>query len=438
MCQCPEHRDGALEGANASVPAKPTRRRFVQSTAAALGAAALPLRLPAEARAAIPKRRSLSNPVFVVLFQRGGADCLQLFAPTGDPNYAVLRPTVGIGAPGSSNPVQGLFMNSLFSMHPSMSGIHALYGAAQSRLAVVHATGYLPYHRSHFESQDLMETGSFAGLASDGWINRHLQATAGSSSAPVRALALRQSLPRSMDGPFPCFAVNSVADLAFQGSLPDVRQTLEYIVDVTPTSSMSPERQGFYTGMTDAFDLIDLFAGIDPSSYVPQNGAAYPATDLGNRMKELAQVIRADLGIEIFQVDQGGWDHHTNLPANVPVYAGDLSAALSAFIQDLGPLMNDVVFMAYSEFGREAGQNGSGGSDHGAGGSIIVAGGNVLGGQVHGVWPGISTAQLAQGRFLMPANDYRNVIVEILQDHLGGTVPQTVFSNWTYAPLGLI
>jgi uncharacterized protein (DUF1501 family) len=305
-------------------------------------------------------------------------------------------------------------------------------------MGVVHALGHLPYHRSHFESQDLFETGYFGGLFPDGWINRHLRATDTPTAPPVRGLAIRSSLPRSMDGPYPCFAVASVADLQFTAAQPDVRTTLESIVSTTATSGMSPARQGLYSGMVSSFDLIDHFAGVNPATYVPQNGASYPSTSIGNGLRQIAQVIRADLGVEVFQVDQTGWDHHTGLVASVPIYAGALDAAVSAFVQDLGALMDDVVVLVMTEFGREVRQNGSAGSDHGAGGAMLVIGGSVNGGQVHGAWPGLATSALAEGRFLQPLNDFRRVILEVLVDHMGGTDPQIVFPNFSYVPLGVL
>ncbi|MSR75227.1 MAG: DUF1501 domain-containing protein [Planctomycetes bacterium] len=414
------------------------RRTALKVSLAAVGAAALAPRLPAEAivRPRMPASR-LPGRATVVVFERGGWDALQLFAPTGDANYALKRPTTAIGAPGSGAAVTGLAMNSLFSMHPSMPGLHSLWTQPASRLAVVHALGYTPYHRSHFESQDLFETGQFGVVNADGWINRHLQATTGISTAPVRALALMNSLPRSMDGVFPCFAFSSLESLQFQATQPDLRAYLETIVDYTPTVGLSAARAGSYAGMKSTFDLIDMFSGINPATYVPQNGAVYPNTAMGSSFEQTAMILRGNLGVEFIQIDQGGWDHHADLFANIPTYAGALNGALSAFVQDMGADMADVAVLCMSEFGREVSENGSNGTDHGVGGAMMIAGGSVLGGQVHGAWPGLATSALAEGRFLAPANDFRQVILELLMDHMGGTVPSTVFPSMTYAPLGV-
>lgn len=415
------------------------RRTAVKISLAAVGAAAILPRLPAEAIARVkaPAAR-LPNRATVVVFERGGWDALQLFAPTGDPNYALKRPTTAIGAPGSAAAVVGLPMNATFSMHPALPGLHARWSQPLSRLAVVHALGYTPYHRSHFESQDLFETGQFGVVNADGWINRHLQATAAISTAPVRALALMNARPRSMDGAFPCFAFSSIEALQFQATQPDVRQYLEAIVDYTPTAGFSAARVGSYSGMKSSFDLIDLFSGINPQTYAPQNGAVYPNSAIAQSFRQAAMILRGNLGVEFIQIDQDGWDHHTDLVGNIPTYAGALDGALNAFMQDMGADMADVVVLCMSEFGREVAENASNGTDHGAGGAMLLAGGAVQGGQVHGAWPGLATSALAEGRFLAPVNDYRQVILETLIDHMGGTVPSAVFPSMNYAPLGVL
>lgn len=412
---------------------EPTRRTFLQASVAA-GAAAwtVPSALagPAGSRRATPK-------VTVVVFQRGGADHLNLYAPTGDSHYATLRPTIGIAPPGSPAGTVGLAMDATFAMHPGMAGVHAAFTAPASRVAVVHAVGYQPYNRSHFVSQDLYETALQTTTTFDGWINRHLQVTSSPTQAPVRALAIRGSLPVSMYGAWPCYAVASTQDLVFGGAA-DVRLFLETIVDATATAGMSAPQQLAYRSAQDTFDLIDLFAGLDPLHYVPANGALYPSGALGKALRETAEVIKAGLGVEFFAVDHNGWDHHHNLEASIAPLATELSAAITAFFTDLGALGADVVLVTMSEFGREAQQNGSSGTDHGVGGAMLVCGGAVHGGLVHGVWPGLAPAALQDGRFLAPANDYRDVLREILVQHMGGTDPTVVFPGRVYQPIGVL
>jgi uncharacterized protein (DUF1501 family) len=186
-----------------------------------------------------------------------------------------------------------------------------------------------------------------------------------------------------------------------------------------------------------SFDLIDHFAGLDPANYVPANGAVYPTTSLGRSLREAAELIKAGLGVEFIAVDQGGWDHHSALLTRIPTYATDLDQAITALFTDLGALGDHVVVVTMSEFGREVRENGSGGTDHGVGGAMIVAGGGVSGGQVHGSWPGLAANALADGRFLAPSNDFRDVLLEILERHMGGTAQYDVFPGHGYAPLGI-
>lgn len=417
----------------------PTRRSFLQSSALA-GAAAISV--PATAKAATPRARGGNGPggngkVCVVLFQRGGSDFLNLYAPVGDPNYAVKRPTIGLLPPGSPSGTVGLAMSPIFAMHPNMAGIHAAFTAPNSRCAVVHAVGYQPPNRSHFVSQDLYETGMMLNTTGDGWINRHLQVTSSPTNAPVRALALSGALPRALYGAYPCYNVASTQDLVFAGSAAE-RQLLEAVVENTVTTGMPTTLRNAYQGGVDAFGLIDLFAPLSPTTYAPANGAVYPTSTLGKGLKEIAEVIKAGLGIEFFTVDQGGWDHHHSLVNNIAPLATDLNNSITAFFQDLGALASEVVLVAMSEFGREVQQNGSNGTDHGVGGAMLVMGGQVQGGAVRGVWPTLANNALDSGRFLAASNDFRDVLREVLMNHMGGTDPNVVFPGRVYQPLGVV
>ncbi|MCB1280807.1 MAG: DUF1501 domain-containing protein, partial [Salinibacterium sp.] len=271
----------------------------------------------------------------------------------------------------------------------------------------------------------------------DGWLNRHLK-TGTSPQDAVRALALTKTLPRIMAGSSPAYAVDSISDMAFVATAPDARAILEHMLEKSRHEVEGRPIAGVQHGIGDALELIDFFSGVDPTSYLPFNGAVYPTSDLGGRLQEIAQLIRADLGIEFFHADTGGWDHHTSLDTNIATFGGGLDAALSAFLQDLGAMMGSVVVLVMSEFGRESALNGSGGVDHGVGGGMLVMGGSCQGGQVHGTWPGLAPAALEDGRFLAPANDFRDVVLEVLDSHMGGVVPAEVFPGHNYNPLGIM
>jgi len=409
-----------------------TRRTVLQAGALATGA--LALNQPLSAGSA-PKRRG-NTKVTVVLFQHGGADHLNLYAPTGDSNYPLLRPTSAIGAPGSSAAVVGLGMDPMFSMHPNMVGTHAAFTAHQSECAIVHAVGYSPYSRSHFASQDLYET-ALAGVFNGGWINRHLQATATSQDAPVRALALRGDLPMSLRGDYPCYAVSSTEQLVYNGP-PAARVFLDKLAHGTEISRMLPEQRAAYQAQRDSFAMLDMFSVLDPGNYVPSNGAAYPSGHVGESLRQIAEVIKADLGVEFFALEHHGWDHHSDLVMRIDGHSSNFDGSISAFFDDLGALAQDVVLVTMSEFGRTAAENGSGGTDHGVGGAMLVRGGGVNGGQVYGAWPGLQPAQLAGGHSLAATTDFRDVLREILDVHMGGTDPAVTFPAHVHQPVGVM
>jgi len=410
-----------------------TRRTVLQAGALATGALAMPGSLAA--RSALTRPRS-GTKVTVVLFQNGGADHLNIYAPTGDANYSAMRPTIGIGAPGSAAAVIGLPMDALFTMHPAMVGTHDAYSAQQSTCAVVHACGYLPYSRSHFLSQDLYET-ALAGVTQGGLINRHLVATASAQDPRVRALALTSSLPMAMTGPYPCYSVSSTEELVYQGPA-DAKLYLDKLAHGTDISRMLPEQQVSYLAQRDTFAMLDMFSVLDPVNYAPANGAAYPVNHVGRTLRQIAEVIKADLGVEFFALEQHAWDHHSDLVVRLGGNAGDLDAAVTAFFDDLGALAQDIVLVTMSEFGRTAAENGSGGTDHGVDGAMMVRGGAVNGGQVHGAWPGLAPGALAGGHSLASSNDFRDVLREVLDVHMGGTDPSAVFPGRIYQPIGVM
>jgi uncharacterized protein (DUF1501 family) len=408
-----------------------TRRSVLQAGALATGALALNQPLAA---AATPRRRG-STKVTVVLFQHGGADHLNLYAPTGDLSYATLRPTTAIGAPGSSNPVVGRYMDPMFSMHPVMTGTHQAFSAHQSDCAIVHAVGYSPFSRSHFASMDLYET-ALAGVQSGGWINRHLQATASLRDVQVRALALMPSLPMSMTGDYTCYAVSSTAELV---STPNTGKLfLDKIVHGTAIQQMLPEQRATYQAQRDSFALFDTFSVLDPANYTPANGATYPSTHIGHKLRQIAEVIKADLGVEFFGLEHHGWDHHSDLVMRIEGHATNLDQSVTAFFDDLGQLADDVILVTMSEFGRTAAENGSGGTDHGVGGAMMLRGGAVQGGQVYGNWPGLAPSQLLDGHSLAATTDFRDVLREILDTHMGGTDPSATFPGHIYQPVGAL
>jgi len=368
--------------------------------------------------------------VLVAIFQRGAVDGLSMVVPFNDANYQALRGSIKIAPPGASGGAVDL--DGTFGLHPALAPLKSIYDAGS--LALVHACGSPDSTRSHFEAQDYMETGTPGSPVPDGWLNRYLVAT----NANFPGIALAGSMPRSFSGSGPAIAVSSLESL---------------VVPSDPAAGLlRATRLEMHQGRTDiigttgqaAIAAMDAATYLDPANYQPAGGAQYPQTDFGNRMKNIAQLIKADIGLELAFTEIGGWDTHNNQGGATGDLAGNLdefSRGLAAFHQDLGDRMADVCLLTMSEFGRTVAENGSGGSDHGHGTAMLVLGGTVSGGRVYGAWPGLAPEQLYQGRDLAVTTDFRTLFGEIVEKHLGNSNVGAVFPGFHYDPasaLGVI
>lgn len=401
-----------------------TRRRLLQGgllLGTSLGMA--PKLLLRPALAAGPHR------VLVSIFQRGAVDGLSMFVPYGDPTYLSLRQETAIPSPSQNG--GALALDSIFGLHPAMASLLPAWDAGE--LAVVHACGSPDPTRSHFDAQDFMETGLPGMLgAADGWLNRHLQATTGSPS--LRAVSVTSTTPRILSGPADIYAANTLTELNLgrgqEGEI--VRQAIH---------KMYGAREDFL-GKTvqETLANYEIFTALGEQGYTPQNGAVYPQSMLGRQLREVAQVLRAEVGLEIAFLSCGGWDTHANqgsTQGNLADRLRELADSIAAFRQDLGDEMADVCLLTMSEFGRTAAQNGSGGTDHGHGTAMIALGGTVAGG-VHGGWPGLAPDDLYHGRDLAVTTDFRDLFAEIVREHLGNPALDIVFPGHSYNPPGVI
>ncbi|HEV2386039.1 MAG TPA: DUF1501 domain-containing protein [Candidatus Acidoferrales bacterium] len=394
-----------------------TRRVFLKNTGIAIfGITAMPTFLR-KAMAATP---GPGKKVLVVLFQRGAVDGLNVVVPYAEANYYQLRPTIAIPRPGASD-IHGaaIDLDGFFGLHPSLAPLEPLY--RQGSLAVVHATGSPDPSRSHFDAQDYMESGT-PGVKSteDGWLNRAIQQQPRPNAPPLRAVAISPNLPVTLRGEAPAIA------------LPDLRQFKLF----GPPQLVETNFEAMYSGAVDdvmrgvgheTFEAVDTLKKLDPGNYQPANGAEYPKGRFGQSLQEIAQLIKADVGMEVAFLDSGGWDNHVNEGGVVGQLGNllrDLGQGLAAFAADMGPRMQDVVFVSMSEFGRTAHENGNRGTDHGHGNYMFVMGGPVKGGKVYGRWPGLAPDRLNQDRDLKVTTDYRAILSEILTRHLGcGNLP---------------
>jgi len=394
-----------------------SRRIFLRNAALAMvGVGTAPVWLERALYAeGAPSRR---KKILVAIFQRGAADGLNIVVPHSEQAYYDMRPTIAIPRPGSG-PNAAIDLDGRFGLHPALASFKPLFD--QKHLAIVHAAGSPDPTRSHFDAQDYMESGT-PGLkaTSSGWLNRSLPQTSATVS-PVRALSMGATLPRTMQGPVPAIAVESIAN--FQ------------VKDAAAAKAF----ESLYSGSSDrilngagreTFEAAALLQSIQKTAYQPAPGAAYPTSRFGDNMRQIAQLIKSDVGVEVAFADIGGWDHHVNEAPLLANLLRDFGQTLAAFHQDLGDRMEDVVLVTMSEFGRTAKENGTRGTDHGHANCMFVMGGTVQGGKVHGQWPGLAQEQLYEARDLDITTDFRAVLGDLVTQHLGNKSLQMIFPNY--------
>ncbi len=360
----------------------------------------------------------------MAIFQRGAADGLNTVVPFAEKRYAELRPVIGVASPGKPN--GAIDLDGRFGLHPQLAPLKALWDKEQ--LAIVEAAGSPDPTRSHFDAQDYMESGT-PGVKGDGWLNRALGPRTGETS-PLRAISMGAQLPRTLRGDRSAIAV---ADMQQYRMNDDTASILESMY------ATSKDKQLEGAGK-DAFAAMKMIRTLSSGVYTPANGAQYVAGgELGRSLQQVARLIKADAGVEAAFAEIGGWDHHQNEPQQMSNLLRQFASALSAFCQDMGDRMEDIVIVTMSEFGRTAQENGDSGTDHGHGGLMMVLGGPVRGGKVYGKWPGLEREQLYEGRDLAVTTDFRAVLSELVGGHLGQKNLAQVFPGYRLGePLGLL
>jgi uncharacterized protein (DUF1501 family) len=403
-----------------------TRRVFLKGGGIAMmGMSAMPSFLQrAIAATAAPNKKKM-----VVLFQRGAMDGLNVVVPFGERNYYAMRPTISIPQPRSGGSDAAIDLDGFFGLHPSLQPLEPLFHSG--RLAIVQAVGSPDPTRSHFDAQDFMESGT-PGLKAtdDGWLNRSLQTLPEEKPSPFRAVAFGPYLPRTLQGIAPAIAVPELKQFKMFGPQQTVEGGFEAMYAQTVDKALHGVGQ-------ETFEAIDQLKKINPDTYQPENGAQYPKGRFGQSLEEIAELFKADVGLEVAFLDSGGWDHHVNeggVQGQLSNLLRDLGQGIAAFDQDMGDRMEDVVFVSMSEFGRTARENGNRGTDHGHANCMFVMGGAIKGGKVYTRWPGMGEGQLYEGRDLAVTTDYRSVLSEILTKHLGNRDLAKVFPGFEAAP----
>jgi uncharacterized protein (DUF1501 family) len=409
------------------------RRVFLKSGAIALVTIGLNPTFLQRAVFATELRRTRRGKILICVFQRGAADALNMVVPHGDPAYYAARPAIAVSRPAAGARDAAIDLDGFFGLHPSLRPLHSLW--ERGLLAPVHAVGSPSATRSHFDAQDFMESGTPDRKGTpDGWLNRYLAARgtcAECTSTPFRGVAFAQTTPRIMQGPVPTIAMASLDAFTVRATGSDV-QRLEALYRTGSADLVHDAGQG-------TFDAVRMLRAADPRRYAPAGGAEYPRSPFGQSLRQIAQLIKSDVGLEVAFADVGGWDTHVNQGGATGQLANrldDFARALAALVTDLGDRMDDVVILTMSEFGRMVRQNGNGGTDHGHAGAMFVIGGGIRGRRVHGRWPGLEREQLHEGRDLALTTDFRTVFSEVVVRHLGAPDAGTIFPNFD-GPAGL-
>jgi uncharacterized protein (DUF1501 family) len=382
------------------------------------------------ARTAFATGGSTRPKQLIAIFQRGAVDGLSVVVPFGEADYYRARPSIAIPPPDAGDHA-AIDLDGFFGLNPRLQPLKPMWDARQ--LAIVHACGSPDSTRSHFDAQDYMETAT-PGIKStaDGWLNRYLQARRVEESTPFRAVALTPQLPRMLQGPAPALAMNQIGQFGIRGGQSSEMMGASFEAEYAAAADRVLNGTG-----REAFDAIKMLKIADPAKYQPDHGAEYPRSPFGQALKQIGQLTKSDVGLEVAFADVGGWDTHVNQGASQGQLAGrldDFARAIAALVTDLGDRMEDTVIVTMSEFGRAVGENGNRGTDHGHGNAMLVIGGAVRGGHVYGRWPGLASSRRYDGRDLAVTTDFRDVFGEIVVRHLGVTNADPIFPGHRITP----
>jgi uncharacterized protein (DUF1501 family) len=351
--------------------------------------------------------------VLVGIFQRGAVDGLNVVVPYAERSYYDARPSIAVPRPGSGEDA-ALDLDGFFGLHPSMAPLLPYFKDRSA--AFVHAVGSPDTTRSHFDAQDFMESGT-PGVKStrDGFLSRALEQKEDPKATPLRAVSVTPGLPRILAGRAGAISMPNVAQFGIRGG-----------AAARPAAESFESMYGTVVGALQAtakesFEAVRLVKAADPATIAPANGADYPKSPFGNSMKQIAQLIKSNVGLEIAFTDVGGWDTHAGEGGSQGQLANrlrDYANVIAAFAKDLGSRMADVTLVTMSEFGRTVKENGNRGTDHGHANHMLLLGGGVKGGKVYGRWPGLERSDLYEGRDLAVTTDFRDVFAEILSNRM--------------------
>ncbi len=410
------------------------RRYFLKSSGIALASFGMMSFAPkflhqfADAQTLTPKNGK--KKILITIFQRGAVDGLNMVVPYGESEYYNLRRNIAVAKPKQND--GAIDLDGFFGLHPSLKPLETFWKNKQ--LAIVHSVGSPDNTRSHFDAQDYMEAGT-PGVKStrDGFLNRVLQTTAAEKNSPFRAVAMSQQTPRIMIGHAPTVSMTNLSDFAIRAGA-----YTQSVQGGFEAAWQENAKDGLGETGKETFEAVKFLKQANPSQYKAENGAVYPNSAFGQSLRQIAQLIKAGVGLEVAFTDTPGlnWDTHANQGSGRGQLANllrDFAGSIAALATDLGKQMDDVVIVTMSEFGRTARQNGSNGTDHGHGNAMFVLGNSVKGGKVYGDWKGLRSSQLYQERDLDVTTDFRDVLGEIAFKHLGSRDLKKLFPSYSAA-----
>lgn len=414
------------------------RRAFMKSGAMALfatGFGGLPNFIASAASGQKILQPYKKAKVMVCIFQRGAMDGLMAVSPYADPNLKILRPGLYMSPLEKEG---GLFnLDDHFGLHPAMASMQPFF--EEKRMAIVHGVGSPNNTRSHFDAQDYMEAGTpFNKGTASGWLNR-VAGLMGHDATPFRAVSLTNALPRSFYGDNEALAISNLQDFAIQmrnnpmgGKT--VSKSFEDLYDQTSSNLLNK------TGK-ESFDAMKMLNVNELKNYQPAKDVVYPQTALGNALKQIAVLIKMQVGLELAFAESGGWDTHVNQGTTNGAFARnlkDFSDSIAAFWKDLSAYQDEVTVMTMTEFGRTAHQNGTGGTDHGRASCLFVLGNDVKGGKVYQNITSLAKDDLEDKRDLPVSTDFRAVFSNVAQSHLKLQNSKGLFPDWNGKVLDLM
>lgn len=376
--------------------------------------------------------------VLICIFQRGAMDGLMAVTPFTDTYLRAARPGLSLSATSGGNANPLIDLDGRWGLHPGMRSFEPLF--REGRLGIVHGIGSPNNTRSHFDAQDYMESGTpFNKGTASGWLNRAAGLLGHDALTPFTAVSLTSALPRSFYGDHPSVAISNLQDFAIQlkGNPAAANTAARSFEDLYDQTSAGLLHQ---TGK-ESFEAMKMLQQADVRNYRPAGGAVYPNSPLGNSLRQVAQLIKMDVGLEVAFTESNGWDTHFNQGTDNGIFArnvADLSNSIAAFWKDLETYQDDVTVMTMTEFGRTVHQNGTGGTDHGRGSCNFILGNNVDGGKVYGNVGALAMENLEDGRDLPVTTDFRSVFSAVADAHLKITNDKVLFPEWSGEKAGVM